>query len=132
MQRLPLRNRDQCAEEVQAIYDAFLEKRGVVPNMIRTVAHSPGLVKGFAAFMGPLMGPGAVSQQLKELLALHVSLRNNCEFRGRSAHPAYAFAGARSSFFRIFPVAVLGKRLKPLPGAQRDVRIRITPPRRRC
>jgi hypothetical protein len=79
-QRLPLLDRDQCSEEVRAIYDVFLEKRGVVPNMIRTVAHSPELVRGFAAFMGPLMGPGAVSQQLKELIALHVSLRNNCEY----------------------------------------------------
>jgi len=36
--------------------------------------------KGFAAFMGPLMGPGAVDQQLKELLALYVSLKNRCQY----------------------------------------------------
>ncbi len=80
MSRLPLLDRDQVPPEVQVLYDAFLEKRGVVPNMIKTVAHSPELVKGFAAFMGPLMGPGQVSQQLKELLALHVSLRNRCHY----------------------------------------------------
>ena len=78
--RLPLLDRDQLPAEVREVYDAFLEKRGVVPNMIRTVVHSPDLVKGFAAFMGPLMGPGQVSQQLKELLALHVSLRNDCHY----------------------------------------------------
>jgi hypothetical protein len=80
MSRLPLLDRDQVPPEVQVLYDAFLEKRGVVPNMIKTVAHSPELVKGFAAFMGPLMGPGQVSQQLKELVALHVSLRNRCHY----------------------------------------------------
>ncbi|MBI3666463.1 MAG: carboxymuconolactone decarboxylase family protein, partial [Acidobacteria bacterium] len=63
-----------------AVYDALVEKRGVVPNMIKTVANSPELVKGFAAFMGPLMGPGEVSQQLKELIALYVSLKNNCHY----------------------------------------------------
>ena len=78
--RLPLLDRDQVPPEVRAVYDTLLEKRGVVPNMIRTVAHSPSLVQGFAAFMGPLMGPGQVSQQLKELVALHVSLRNNCDY----------------------------------------------------
>jgi hypothetical protein len=78
--RLPLLERDQVPPEIQALYDAFVEKRGVVPNMIKTVAHSPDLVKGFAAFMGPLMGPGQVSQQLKELVALHVSLRNDCRY----------------------------------------------------
>jgi hypothetical protein len=78
--RLPLLNRDQVPPEVRAVYDAFLEKRGVVPNMIRTVAHSTDLVQGFAAFMGPLMGPGQVSQQLKELVALQVSLRNQCHY----------------------------------------------------
>ena len=78
--RLPLLDRDQVPPEVRAVYDTFLAKRGVVPNMIRTVAHSPDLVQGFAAFMGPLMGPGQVSQQLKELVALHVSLHNNCDY----------------------------------------------------
>ncbi len=78
--RLPLIDRDQADPEVQRLYDAFMEKRGVVPNMIRTVAHSPELVKGFAAFMGPLMGPGQVSQQLKELIALYVSRKNHCHY----------------------------------------------------
>ena len=80
MSRLPLLERDQAPPEIQALYDAFIEKRGVVPNMIKTVAHSPELVKGFAAFLGPLMGPGQVTQQLKELVALHVSLRNDCHY----------------------------------------------------
>ena len=80
MERIPLLEREQVEAGVQAIYDAFVEKRGAVPNMIRTVAHAPHLVQGFAAFMGPLMGPGAVEQQLKELLALYVSLRNNCHY----------------------------------------------------
>jgi len=80
MQRIPLLERDQVPTEVRAIYDALVEKRGVVPNMIKTAAHSPALVKGFAAFMGPLMGPGEVSQQLKELIALYVSQRNHCRY----------------------------------------------------
>ena len=80
MERIALLERDQVAEEVRPIYDALEEKRGVVPNMIKTVAHSPELAKGFAAFMGPLMGPGEVSQQLKELIALYVSLKNNCRY----------------------------------------------------
>jgi hypothetical protein len=80
MERIPLVKPEQGPAEVQAIFDAFLEKRGVVPNMIRTVAHAPDLVRGLAAFMGSLMGPGAVRQQLKELIALQVSLRNNCEY----------------------------------------------------
>ena len=80
MERIPLLERQDVAAEVRSIDDVFQEKRGVVPNMIRTVAHAPELAKGFAAFMSPLMGPGAVDQQLKELIALYVSRRNTCRY----------------------------------------------------
>lgn len=80
MERIPLLERDRVSDEIRSIYDAMLEKRGAVPNMIKTVAHAPELVKGLAAFMAPLMGAGEIPQQLKELIATYVSLKNNCHY----------------------------------------------------
>ncbi len=40
--RIPLLERDQVSPEIAAVYDALLKQRGVVPNMFKTLAHTPG------------------------------------------------------------------------------------------
>ena len=44
--RIPLLDRDQVSPEIAAVYDALLKQRGVVPNMFKTLAHTPGLALG--------------------------------------------------------------------------------------
>ena len=43
--------RDQVPPEFAALYDALLQRRGVVPNMFKTVANTPAWpISGWAAF----------------------------------------------------------------------------------
>src|SRR2546422_5929139 len=65
--RIPMLERDQVSPEVGALYDALIEQRGVVPNMFKTIAHTPALALGFAAFLKPLMGDGALPGYYKEI-----------------------------------------------------------------
>ena len=65
--RIPMLERDQVSPDVGALYDALIEQRGVVPNMFKTIAHTPALALGFAAFLKPLMGDGALPGYYKEI-----------------------------------------------------------------
>jgi AhpD family alkylhydroperoxidase len=83
--RIPMLERDQVAPEVGAMYDALLAQRGVVPNMFKTVAHIPALAQGFAAFLKPIVGDGALPGWYKELIAVRVCLLHDFEY-GIKAH----------------------------------------------
>jgi len=78
--RIPLLERQQVSPEVGAIYDALLEQRGVVPNMFKTVAHTPALAQGIAAFLKPLLGDGAWPGSYKELVATRVAWLQDCDY----------------------------------------------------
>ena len=78
--RIPLLERDEVSAELQPLFDALLRDRGVVPNMFKTVAHTPALALGFAAFLKPLMGDGALPARYKELVATLVAKRLACEY----------------------------------------------------
>ena len=83
--RIPLLERDQVSPEVGAMYDALLAQRGVVPNMFKTVAHIPAMAQGFAAFLKPIVGDGALPGWYKELIAVRVCVLHNFEY-GIKAH----------------------------------------------
>ena len=72
--------RSQVSPEVQAIYDSLEKQRGVVPYMFKTVAHTPDLAVGVAAFLRPLLGEGALPAWYKELVATRVALLWNCDY----------------------------------------------------
>ena len=78
--RIPLLERNQVPEEVGKLYDVLLEQRGVVPNMFKTVAHTPALALGIAAFLKPLLGDGALSGWYKELVATRVAILQGCDY----------------------------------------------------
>ncbi|PYX38628.1 MAG: hypothetical protein DMG75_03335 [Acidobacteria bacterium] len=78
--RIPLLERDQVSSEVGAIYDALLQQRGIVPNMFKTIAHTPALAQGIAAFLKPLMGDGALPGSYKELVATRVAWLQDCDY----------------------------------------------------
>ena len=73
-QRIPMLERDQVTPELGSLYDALLQQRGVVPNMFKTVAHTPALALGFAAFLKPLLSDGALPGWYKELVATRMSV----------------------------------------------------------
>jgi len=83
--RIPLLERDQVAPEVAAVYDALLKQRGVVPNMFKTLAHTPPVALGFAAFLKGLLGDSALPGWYKELVATRISVLARSEY-AVSAH----------------------------------------------
>jgi AhpD family alkylhydroperoxidase len=83
--RIPLLERDQVTPEVAAMYDALLAQRGVVPNMFKTIAHIPAMAQGFAAFLKPIVGDGALPGRYKELIAVRVCHLHDFEY-GITAH----------------------------------------------
>jgi AhpD family alkylhydroperoxidase len=66
--------RDEVPPELASLYDALLQQRGVVPNMFKTVANTPGLALGFAALLKPLLSDGALPGWYKELIATRMSV----------------------------------------------------------
>lgn len=78
--RIALLERDEVTPELAVLYDKLLTERGVVPNMFKTVAHVPALAMGFAAFLKPLMGDGALTAQYKELIATRMAFLNDCAY----------------------------------------------------
>jgi AhpD family alkylhydroperoxidase len=83
--RIPMLERDQVVPEVAAMYDALLAQRGVVPNMFKTIAHIPAMAQGFAAFLKPIVGDGALHGWYKELIAVRVCHLHDFEY-GITAH----------------------------------------------
>ena len=71
--RIPLLERGQVSPEIAAVYDALLKQRGVVPNMFKTLAHTPALAMGVAGFLKSLLSDGALPGWYKELVATRLS-----------------------------------------------------------
>jgi alkylhydroperoxidase family enzyme len=80
MPRISRLDRSQVADEVGAIYDHFMKVRGNVPNMFRTVAHRPEILKTMIAHFRAVMETGTISAKLKELVITRTSQINRCEY----------------------------------------------------
>lgn len=78
--RIPLLERDQVSPEIVAVYDALLQQRGVVPNMFKTLAHSPALALGIAGFLKSLLSDSALPGCYKELVATRLSVLHKSRY----------------------------------------------------
>jgi len=78
--RIPLLERDQAPPEIATVYDALLKQRGVVPNMFKTLAHTPALALGIAGFLKSLLSDSALPGWYKELVATRLSVLNNSQY----------------------------------------------------
>jgi AhpD family alkylhydroperoxidase len=87
--RIPLLERDAVAPQTAALYDALLAQRGVVPNMFKVLARTPGIARGVAGFLGALLGDGALTGWYKELVAVRVAILLDSEY-AVTAHNASA------------------------------------------
>lgn len=70
----------QVDGQVRKIFEAFLKERGNIPNMFRTVAHRPAILKSMIDHFKNVMGTGTVGARLKELLFVRVSQLNHCDY----------------------------------------------------
>jgi alkylhydroperoxidase family enzyme len=80
MARLTKLSPEQVSDETRNIFDAFLKERGNIPNMFRTVAHRPEIMKTMTAHFRSVMNAGTVERKLKEMIAVRVSHLNHCEY----------------------------------------------------
>lgn len=78
--RIPLLERHQVTPEVANVYDALLKTRGVVPNMFKTLAHTPALALATAGYLKALLSDGALTGSYKELIALRLSVVLGSEY----------------------------------------------------
>jgi AhpD family alkylhydroperoxidase len=78
--RIPLLERDQVSPEIAAVYDALLKQRGIVPNMFKTLAHTPALALGVAGFLKSLLSDSALPGWYKELIATRLSVLHNSQY----------------------------------------------------
>jgi len=66
--------------ESQALFDDFLRERGNIPNMFRTVAHRPEIMRTMVAHFRAVMNTGTVPKRLKELVIVRTSQLNRCQY----------------------------------------------------
>src|SRR6201992_490555 len=78
--RIPLLERDQVTPETQAIYDALLAQRGVVPNMFKVLSYNPSIAAAMAGFLKALLSDGALKGWYKELIAVRISTLMQSEY----------------------------------------------------
>lgn len=78
--RIRPRNPDEVPSEIKAIFDAFLQERGNIPNMFRTVGIRPNHLTTMIAHFRTVMTEGDVPPVLKELLSVRVSAQSPCRY----------------------------------------------------
>lgn len=83
--RIPLLERDQVTPDIATVYDALQKTRGVVPNMFKTLAHTPALALATAGYLKALLSDGALPGWYKEVIATRMSVLNSSEY-AISAH----------------------------------------------
>jgi uncharacterized peroxidase-related enzyme len=71
---------DEVSAEARAVFDRFETQRGNIPNMFRTMALRPAIMETAEAHMRAILTTGAVSERLKEMLAVRVSQINDCNY----------------------------------------------------
>lgn len=80
MPRISRLDRSAVSPEVGEIFDRFMKQRGNIPNMFRTVAHRPEILRSMIDHFGAVSANGALPAKLKELLFVRVSQINRCEY----------------------------------------------------
>ncbi|HUS17014.1 MAG TPA: hypothetical protein VM536_18600 [Chloroflexia bacterium] len=78
--RIPTLNPDEVDADMRAIFERFLAQRGNIPNMFRTMAYRPSIMKTAEAHMAAVLNQGTVPTALKELCVVRVSHLNSCAY----------------------------------------------------
>lgn len=86
MNRINPVDRQTTDDRLRQTFDAIQKQLGVVPNMMRTMAHSPAVLDGYLSF-GAALHRGLLPVALQEQLALTVAEMNACDYC-LSAHSA--------------------------------------------
>ncbi|HBE69374.1 MAG TPA: peroxidase [Planctomycetaceae bacterium] len=86
MPRIQAIKSEAASAKTTKLFDSIQAKLGMVPNMMRTMGHSPSTLSAYLQFSGSLAG-GSLSAQHREAIALAVGQANQCDYC-LSAHSA--------------------------------------------
>jgi len=78
--RITRLDREEVDQQSGEIYDHYIKERGNVPNMFRTVAHRPEILRTMIAHFRAIMETGTVPKKLKELVIVRTSQINHCVY----------------------------------------------------
>ena len=78
--RISRLDKSQVDAESRQVFEDFLRERGNIPNMFRTVAHRPEIMRTMVAHFRAVMNTGTVPKKLKELVIVRTSQINRCEY----------------------------------------------------
>jgi uncharacterized peroxidase-related enzyme len=84
MQRIVALNLSNTPTASQAMLDAVQKKLGMVPNLFKTIAHSPAALQ-FYLQQGEALSAGSLPAPLREQIALVTAGTNGCDYCA-SAH----------------------------------------------
>lgn len=73
-------DKSEVDQPTAEIFDVYMKERGNVPNMFRTVAHRPEILRTMIAHFRAVMNTGTVPAKLKELVIVRTSQINKCEY----------------------------------------------------
>jgi uncharacterized peroxidase-related enzyme len=71
---------EQADPAAREIFDHYKQERGNIPNMFRTVAYRPEILRTMIAHFRAVMETGTVGIKLKELVAIRTSQINHCDY----------------------------------------------------
>lgn len=86
MARIPPLESTQLCAQGQALVDEYAAATGLRPNVVRTLAHAPGVLRHLLGMFGSLTS-GTLDPTLMEQVALAVAQANGCTYC-LSAHAA--------------------------------------------
>ena len=67
-------------EKTAEVFDHYQKVRGNAPNLFRTMAHRPEIMRSMVAHFRSVMETGTLSQKLKELVIVRTSQIHRCEY----------------------------------------------------
>ncbi len=80
MPRITPLHPDDAPQEARVVLEGFFKARGNVPNMCRTMALRPAIMKTAADHMDAIFTDSLVERKVLELVAVRVSLLNECRY----------------------------------------------------
>jgi AhpD family alkylhydroperoxidase len=93
MARIALADTRSTDPRVRPVLEEFEERTGQVPNLMRVLARDPETLEALLPLLRRVYGVSRISQDLKALIALHVSRVNECAYCGRDHVPTLVQLG---------------------------------------
>ncbi|MDA7947377.1 MAG: carboxymuconolactone decarboxylase family protein [Hyphomicrobiaceae bacterium] len=84
MSRIEPIDPQKASGQAKELLDAVQSELGATPNLIRTLAQAPSVLNGYLA-LSKALSAGALSNALREQIALAIAGENNCDYCA-SAH----------------------------------------------